>query len=222
MAQHRALSQLYRGARQRLSELVLAHPEADGEPVPATPGWSIHDVVAHVTGVAEDLAGGWRPTGGPTDEWTAGHVARGRGVPTTGLLEKWAAVSPAIEDLVDGKQLWAPVIDAGSHEHDVRGALGDREARDSELVITAAAFLLEGMKVPEPLVVRTERLRTSLGPETGQQEPTTLTTTTFEAFRWRMGRRSLGQLAAMDWSGDPAPYLDHLCVFGPAGADVVE
>ena len=49
-----------------------------------------------------------------------------------------------------------------------------------------------------------------------------LTTTRYEAFRWRMGRRSRGQLAALDWSGDPAPVLDHLVVFGPAGADIIE
>jgi hypothetical protein len=37
-----------------------------------------------------------------------------------------------------------------------------------------------------------------------------------------MGRRSRGQLAALDWSGDPSPVLDHLVVFGPAMADIAE
>jgi hypothetical protein len=37
-----------------------------------------------------------------------------------------------------------------------------------------------------------------------------------------MGRRSRAQLLAMDWSGDPAPVLDHLAVFGPAAQDVME
>ena len=49
-----------------------------------------------------------------------------------------------------------------------------------------------------------------------------LTTTWYEAFRWRMGRRSRDQLAALDWSGDPAPVLDHLVIFCPARADVIE
>ena len=48
-----------------------------------------------------------------------------------------------------------------------------------------------------------------------------LTTTWYEAFRWRVGRRSRNQLAALDWSGDPSPVLDHLVVFGPARADVI-
>jgi len=83
-----------------------------------------------------------------------------------------------------------------------------------------AKLLLGALQVPQPLVVGTEDHEVRVGPEDG--EPVTLTTTTFEAFRWRLGRRSPAQLAAMDWSGDPAPFLDHLCVFGPARADVVE
>ena len=49
-----------------------------------------------------------------------------------------------------------------------------------------------------------------------------LRTTRFEALRWRTGRRSRAQLAAMDWSNDPTPVLDHLYLFGPANADLVE
>jgi hypothetical protein len=43
-----------------------------------------------------------------------------------------------------------------------------------------------------------------------------------EAWRWRTGRRSRAQLAAMDWSDDPTPVLDHLYMFGPAETDIVE
>ncbi|MGH3503566.1 MAG: maleylpyruvate isomerase N-terminal domain-containing protein [Nocardioidaceae bacterium] len=222
MADRVPLSELYRGTRERVSDLVLAHPEADGDPVPATPGWRVHDVVAHLTGAAEDLAGGWRPTGGPTEQWTAGHVARGKDVPTAGLLEKWVQLSPAIEQLLDATPVWPVVVDAGAHEHDIRGALGNREARDSDVVTVGAKVLLKGLQVPHPFLVKTEDREVLAGPQTGEDAPVTLTTTTFEAFRWRLGRRSRRQLAAMDWSGDPMPYLDHLCVFGPATSDVIE
>lgn len=221
MAEHAALSDLYRGTRLRLTDLVAARPETTGEPVPATPGWSVHDVVAHLTGVAEDLASGWRPTGGPTDEWTAGHVARGKDVPTVQLLEKWANLSPGLERRLDEAPVWPVVIDAGSHEHDVRAAIGDTEARDSDLVTICAAVLLKGLQVPQPLTVKTEHRQVRVGPE-ADDTPVTLTTTTFEVFRWRLGRRSRRQLAAMDWSSDPGQYLDHLCVFGPAESDIIE
>jgi hypothetical protein len=49
-----------------------------------------------------------------------------------------------------------------------------------------------------------------------------LRTTSWEAFRWRLGRRSRAQLAAMDWSADPSEFLDQLCIFGPATVDVIE
>jgi hypothetical protein len=52
--------------------------------------------------------------------------------------------------------------------------------------------------------------------------PVVLTTTRFEAFRWRMGRRSRAQLAALAWSADPAAVLDNLAIFGPAASDIVE
>jgi hypothetical protein len=215
-----SLADLYRGARERVTALVLSRPDDDRAPAPATPGWCVHDLVAHLTGVAEDLTGGWTPTGGPTAEWTAGHVARGADVPSEELLERWAAVSPAAELILTERRLWPPALDAGAHEHDIRGALGDTGGRDSAVVRDGASVLLRMLRVPLPLVVRTEDEEFRLGPEEG--EPAILTTTSFEAFRWRLGRRSRRQLAAMDWSVDPVPYLGSLCVFGPAECDVVE
>ena len=49
-----------------------------------------------------------------------------------------------------------------------------------------------------------------------------LRTTLFDTMRWRLGRRSRLQMAAMDWSEDPAPVLDHLYLFGPARTDIIE
>jgi hypothetical protein len=37
-----------------------------------------------------------------------------------------------------------------------------------------------------------------------------------------MGRRSAAQLAALDWSADPAAVLGDLVVFGPSAADIIE
>ena len=47
-------SGVYDETARRLSEFVSSLTEADQHrPVPATPGWTVHDVVAHLTG---DLA----------------------------------------------------------------------------------------------------------------------------------------------------------------------
>jgi uncharacterized protein (TIGR03083 family) len=220
MAERVPLSVLYAETRQRLVDFVLSRPGDWERPAPATPGWTVHDLLAHLTGVAEDLAGGRVPALGPTGEWTAGHVARGRAVPVPELVEKWARLSGTIEEALDRRPVWPVVMDVGAHEHDVRGAVGDTGARDSAVVTIGTHVLLRGLDVPRPLTVRTEREEVRVGPEEG--EPVRLTTTTFEAFRWRLGRRSPAQLAAMDWSADPTPFLGHLCVFGPARSDVVE
>ena len=91
-------------------------------------------------------------------------------------------------------------------------------------------MLLSWLDVPATLRVSTEDGEYLVGP--AQHQPgcpqlsrgreLTLATSRFEAFRWRMGRRSRAQLAALAWSGDPAPVLDHLAVFGPASSDVIE
>jgi uncharacterized protein (TIGR03083 family) len=220
MTERTPLSQYYREGRERLSALVRGHLDADRTPVPATPGWTVHDVVAHLTGVAQDMVEGRVPKDGPSPEWTGGHVQRGADVPTADLLDKWAELSAAAEGVVDRYTVWPAVMDVVAHEHDVRGALGDVSGRDDEIIGVAAKVLLSTLGPSRPLIVETERKQIRVGPEEG--EPITLRTTSWESFRWRLGRRSPAQLAAMDWSGDPSPVLAELCIFGPAPADVIE
>ena len=69
------LGVLYRAARERISALV-SEPGIDPLlVVPATPAWNVHDVVAHVSGIAVDGTTG-NMAGAPGDEWTAAQVAR--------------------------------------------------------------------------------------------------------------------------------------------------
>jgi hypothetical protein len=54
------------------------------------------------------------------------------------------------------KGVWPPVMDAVSHEHDVRAALDDSKGRDSEFIRVAAKVLLGTLNPPRPLVIETE------------------------------------------------------------------
>jgi len=88
-------------------------------------------------------------------------------------------------------------------------------------------MLLCRLDVPVPVRIVTEDGEYLVGHDADHPELTccrelTLATRRFEAFRWRMGRRSRSQLAALAWSGDPAPVLDHLAFFGPASSDIIE
>ena len=94
--------------------------------VPATAGWAMHDVLAHLAGVTEDAATG-NMTGAPGDAWTAAQVARGAGRADAELLATWAEHAPALEGLLSsphGAAVSAAVMDVHCHEADLRHALG--------------------------------------------------------------------------------------------------
>jgi hypothetical protein len=120
------------------------------------------------------------------------------------------------------------VLDTVSHEHDIRGALGVAGGRDAPAIEPMVVRVLRFLSPPSPLVVRlvdaerADHAEIRVGPADDDREPQNLTTTCFEALRWRFGRRSPRQLAAMDWSADPTAFLPHLCVFGPRDTDLVE
>jgi hypothetical protein len=112
--------------------------------VPATPAWTVHDVVAHLTGVAADLMEG-RLDGLATDEWTNAQVARSRNLSVVQLLDLWDEQGAAVDAVADsfgaaGGQLLA---DAASHEHAGEKLLGVDELR---------AYEWEGDARPELLV----------------------------------------------------------------------
>jgi uncharacterized protein (TIGR03083 family) len=214
------LAQLYRDTRERLTSLVAGLDEqALTTPVPTCPGWQVQDVVAHLAAIVEDALAG-RLTGPPSEEETAVQVARYKGRPMPQTLEGWTAGAPRFEEVISAFDIPPAVIDVASHEQDIRGALGRPGARDCPAVQQMAGWLLQGLRTPVPVRVTVEDAEFQIGP--GGESVLGLRTTRFEAFRWRMGRRSREQLAALDWSGDPAPVLDHLVVFGPARTDIIE
>ena len=214
------LARLYRDTRERLTALVAGLDEAAlATPVPACPGWLVQDVVAHLAAVVEDALAG-RLTGPPSEAETAVQVARYKGRPMLQTLDGWTAGAPRFEEAISALDIPPAVIDVASHEQDIRGALGRPGARDCPAVQQMAGWLLRGLRTPVPVRITVEDAEFRIGPS---GDPVLgLRTTRFEAFRWRMGRRSRNQLAALGWSGDPAPVLDHLVVFGPASCDVIE
>jgi hypothetical protein len=84
----------------------------------------------------------------------------------------------------------------------------------------SANEVLTRLDTSVPLRVAVEDADYRCGPDA--EPELRLTTTWFEALRWRTGRRSHDQILAMDWSADPTPILGELCLFGPAAADLIE
>ncbi len=84
------LGQLYESARVRITGMLDGAD--DSLNVAATPEWTVHDVIAHLSGVVEDALSG-NLDGVTTDPWTAAQVERGRGTSTVQLLRRRSIVT---------------------------------------------------------------------------------------------------------------------------------
>lgn len=137
-------AQRYAQARHRVVRAVTALPGRTREPVPACPGWSVHDVVAHLAGACADILRG-NVKGAATDAWTAQQVALRRDRSTDEVLQEWQAVAPPVERLAPSfpgrtGQQWA--MDLLAHEHDIAGALGVAAGQPADDVAFALDFLI--------------------------------------------------------------------------------
>jgi uncharacterized protein (TIGR03083 family) len=214
------LAELYRQTMDRIVEVVSGSAAAPEQvAVAACPGWSVRDVLAHLAGVAQDWVAG-RRSAPPTDAQTAAQVARFGGLGVSGILADWAESAAGMAALAQSDGVVPPLGDIVAHEHDIRDALGQPGSRDSAALHCVSDQLLRRLVTPVPLRIAVEDGEYRCGP--AGHSDISLTTTRFESVRWRTGRRSRHQLAAMAWSGDPAPVLDDLYLFGPAKADLIE
>jgi uncharacterized protein (TIGR03083 family) len=210
----------YAQARQRVSELALSlsGPEV-ATPVAACPGWTVHDVVAHLVGLVGDAVEG-RLKGIPTEEQTKEQVARHRDVSMGDMLDAWAVFAPPFEDVVRTSEIWPAVMDCVSHEHDIRAALNRPGNRDIDFVRLGAERLARSIDVGARVAISFTDGTTI---ESGTGDRTyRLHTTPFELMRLRLGRRTRDEVLALDWSSDATPIVDELFVFGPTPVSIGE
>ena len=206
----------YRSAHLRACDLLSPLDEQQwNTAVPACPGWRVRDVVAHLVGIIEDALAG-RLTGPPPPEQTREQVDRHRDDAPADLLDTWISLSPTFESALTSLGRWPAFLDVLSHEHDIRAALGDGAFRDHDDVKRAAALLSENL--PDGLHVSLDG-RNEAPPD---GTVATLSTTSFEYLRLRLGRRSTDQTFALDWDGDPRPFQSNLFIFGPRATDLLE
>ncbi len=160
--------------------------------VPATPAWTVHEVLAHLAGGASDALTG-RMDGAPGPEWTSRHVGERAALPVADLLAELHSNEDAAAASVADNPRPALVWDIAVHHADLHEALGLP-------------------RMPEPLWLPVaEALAPRVGALADAVPP-------YELFRGVFSRRSREQM--LGWgTGLTADELDEVCIFGPREDD---
>jgi uncharacterized protein (TIGR03083 family) len=213
---------IYQSARRRVAELAR-NGDADA-PVPTCPGWTVKDVVAHLSGsLGAYIAGGLEGASSPS--WGDNQVKERRGLSVEECLAEWEKSAQEAGELFESRLGVVAVADVLAHEHDIRTALDRPGQRDGEGVLAsvelALGFIEQKIQASELPALRIET--EDIAKEIGDGEPAgTLRTSTFELWRSLHGRRSAAQVRALDWSVDPEPWVGVMFLFGPAETDIHE
>ena len=218
------LDVIYRDARHRVTELAAALSTDELQRVvPATPAWSLHNLLSHLVGGASDAARG-RVEGAPGDAWTARHVAERHDAPLDELLAEWGRLGPVIEAGLVGQTFNGPNIAADliCHEADIHEALGlarpDRAHWYEPFLPVMMLLLGQRLHGITSVVVRAEyedEWHCGSGDTT-----VTLHADGYELLRAMFSRRSRRQIRAWDWAPPPdGQIVDAFGFFGPRDDD---
>ncbi len=241
------LGVVYDDVRRDISELVTSLEERELQSrAPATADWSIRDIVAHLTGVAEGALAGNFPReffaafGQPDavdklNSWTSDHVAVRKNEALETILEEWEKHAAALMPLLEGEAPVSPefppfadrtlVTDAGVHQQDIYGALGLERGRDSAPVKVGSSGYAAIMDIrmreagADPLLLDAGEKQWTVG---GDAPAGSVRATRFEFFRALSGRRSPEQIRAYEWSIDPGPYIGFFYPYGVRSEALVE
>lgn len=207
----------YHAARRRIATFVSE--QGGARPVPACPAWSVHDLIAHLSGTAEALSAGDMP---PPDarQWIDRLVAERRRVTVPDMLERWAGCARAIGSLPKAN-VAGLLADIVVHEHDLRGALSCPGARDEPALREVGAIFLRIHAGPieraglAPLAIgradsgrRAHWYRDSPMASHGGTPGCTLHVDDWEATRVLSSRRTRDEMRALPAKGDLGPYMD--------------
>jgi uncharacterized protein (TIGR03083 family) len=207
----------YRLVYRRVDALTRGRAEVAELSVPACPSWTIRQTVAHLAGVARDIVSLNMEAKG-ADSWTQAQVDRLGGHSIDELLDLWGqAIEPVTTTLALAPQASAGqlVFDTLTHEHDIRGALCEPSSRTGDLVFEAALGFVTTMGdqfvrqagLPALRLITPTLGSVQLGDPRTAGGQVTVNVSDFEALRSFGGRRSVRQLLALPWHGDPTNLL---------------
>jgi uncharacterized protein (TIGR03083 family) len=185
-------------------------PERLAVQVPATPEWTVQQVLAHLAGGPSDGVAG-RMDGAPGRSWTARHVAEREGRSPAELVAEIRGNVAPVTALVDGNPRPAIVWDVAVHHADLHEALGLGRL-DDDLWRPVLDAVAPGVLASAPVALRVGDATYGAGGEDASVPA-------YELFRAIFSRRSRTQMAAWGSPAMTSGQLDELCIFGPRDDD---
>lgn len=220
---------IYGAQRRALIQLVRAATDDElATPVPATPEWTVRDVIAHVVGITADLNVLHLGSGDDPDAWTAAQVAARRGSTLADLAAEWDHEAPQFEEGLRqlGYETGSHFVgDLLQHAQDVRSALARSRLDDGEALAVGLDHYLDTLHR-----ALTAAGAGSIAVTVGEEgwvlgtdpQVTTLAVGRFELFRALGGRRSATQIRSMAWSTPPDAVLDLLSPYPLPTTDLTD
>jgi uncharacterized protein (TIGR03083 family) len=219
MAENTEAAAEWRAAYDRVVALAeTAGDQAMTAMVPATPDWTARDLLSHMIGVGVDSSTGNAPDE-PNDEWTQGHVDQRAEESVADLLAEWDEHADDIEEFVRTQDP-GPLGDVIIHEQDLRGALQQAGARDTDglAMVREVALGMVADGVPDggaPLALRADDSDWSWTSGEGEDPGAVVVAPLFDLTRAITSRRTADQLRAWTTTGDLGAYADAFAAFGP-------
>ena len=241
------IADIYEELRNDIAQLVAGlEPDELDKTVPATPEWTIKDIVTHLTGDATCTIAGDFPReffesfGEPdavakVNAWTSRQLEARRGRSLEDLLQEWKSSSIELTAMMRGEKPWPEgnvpfadrvlLTDLAVHQQDIFGALGIERAREAAPIkiglsgyIATMGWRLSAAGIPP--------LRFDVGDKSytaGEGDAAaTVHASRFELFRAMSGRRNTEQVRAYEWDGDAEPYIPYFYPYGIREKALVE
>ncbi len=181
-----------------------------GTHLPASPAWTVHDVLAHLAGGPADAVAG-RMRGAPGPEWTARHVGERSALPVDVLLAEMQANLETVATSVATSPAPAIVWDITVHHADLHEGLG--------LGRPPEHFWSPVLEALGPRMLAGAPAAVTCGDQTWGAGGDAVEVAPYELYRSIFSRRSRTQM--LTW-GSPVLAAEHLaamCVFGPRDDD---
>ena len=204
------VSQAYVELRARVVALLRETPEQSAiDQVPHCPTWTVNELASHLLGVPDDIVHG-RMEGVASDSWTQAQVVRHQAKTLRQIADELAALAVQFDPLLPHVPAMARsqmVMDAVTHEHDLRHAVGAPGERDSTAVRAGLAWLMGWC-------TRTNPATASAIAAVGAAD--------FDVLRSLTGRRSMAQMAALGLPVDAIIQIQAGSPFRAPTHEVVE